>query len=755
MRIQVHIIIVLISLGVTVSGFAQGISAPTSGIVYGLITDSETGEPLALAHVRLDPLNSGSISDEEGRYELSSVPEGLYRLEISSLGYHSVFKDSLQISSGERLEINFNLELASIKTDEVVITAARRAQAVSLAPASVATIKAEEIKSQNLQTFDQAFDGLTGVQVTRSSGANVQALSIRGASEVAGGGIGNRVLLLIDGRPSLSPESGGALWTLVPLQSIERIEVVKGAYSSLFGSSAMGGVINVLTKNPTEKSSTSGHLNFGVYNRPPANAEYDVIGNYYTAELSHSGHSGKWKYVLDAGRKSNQGHRQKSAFEINNFFGKLIYQPNFRDKITFTGNYNSIYNDAPATWLNSRLAYTVAAHRMDDFQNKKEYSADMHYQSLRSGNLKYNARLYYYRNNSIFTFNDDPQNKGESNINFGIQSVDRSTVLTDRVGTAFQVDYHVPKHYLIGGFDIKSDFVNGQPDTVLYGMHRSVSAGVYVQDEIPLGNKVITTLGLRYDYFYLNSAFNESNFSPKLAAVYQHSENLSFRVLLAKAFRNPSMAERFIKFEQGGGLRFEPNEELRAEKLTASMEIGSIWKIGKRTALDVALFHNRYKDLISFRQLPSPNGGLLYKVINLNEAIMQGAEVNLRYRSSGPFSGSLGYTFLDARDISDGRFNDYLAYKIKHSVNASLGFDNGSLGVNLNGRYRSGVKEVFIYPGSEPGAYFLFNTKISYHFSPGLSAYFSIDNFTNSQYEELERYRMPGRSYTSGIRFNF
>ncbi|MCB0627341.1 MAG: TonB-dependent receptor plug domain-containing protein, partial [Saprospiraceae bacterium] len=78
----------------------------------------------------------------------------------------------------------------------------------------------------------------------------VQAFSIRGASEVAGGGIGNRVLLLIDGRPALSPESGGALWNLVPLNSVERIEVVKGAYSSLYGSSAMGGVINVITHKP-------------------------------------------------------------------------------------------------------------------------------------------------------------------------------------------------------------------------------------------------------------------------------------------------------------------------------------------------------------------------------------------------------------------------------------------------------------------------------------------------------------------------
>ena len=753
MRVQVFPIILFFWFAGISLAIAQESTSVDPGRLYGLITDSETGLPLALAHVKIDPLNSGSVSDENGWYELPQIPEGIYSLQISSLGYASVSKDSVKINPGDQLEFNFQLDLASFKTDEIVITAAGRAQSVALAPASVAMIQASEISSQNLQTFDQAFDALTGVQVTRSSGANVQALSIRGSSEVAGGGIGNRVLLLIDGRPALSPESGGALWNLVPLLSIDRIEVVKGAYSSLFGSSAMGGVVNVITRNPEGRSNTFGHINYGSYSRPPVNSEYDVIGQFYTAELSHGGTLGKWKYLVDAGKKSNDGHRQKSAFDLTHLFGKLIYQPNLRDKWIFSGNFNEIKNDSPATWLNSRLSFTVAPHRLDDFQEKREYSADINFQSLRSGHLKYNSRIFYYRNFAFYSFNDDPENKTDSNINFGKQSVDEESVLSDRIGAAFQVDYHVPKHYLIAGADIKTDFVDGQPDTVLYGIHRSVIAGIYVQDEIPLGNKMITTLGLRYDYFYLNTAFGESNFSPKVAAVYQATDQLSFRTLFAKAFRNPSMAERFIKFEQGGGLRFEPNPDLKAERLTASFEVGTIWKPGRFTAVDLALFHNRYKDLISFQQLPDPAGALVYKVINLNQAIMQGMEINVTYRIPGFLSASLGYTYLDARDVSDGRFNDFLAYKIKHSINASLGIHYKALSLNFAGRYRSEVEEVFIYPGSEPDAYFLFNNKLTYAFTPAWSAYISIDNFTNSQYEELERYRMPGRSYTAGVRF--
>ena len=241
----------------------------------------------------------------------------------------------------------------------------------------------------------------------------------------------------------------------------------------------------------------------------------------------------------------------------------------------------------------------------------------------------------------------------------------------------------------------------------------------------------------------------------KLLQSGKKDDRASVRILFAQAFRNPSMAERFIKFEQGGGLRFEPNPQLRAEKLTASFELGGVYHFSPSTSIDIAFFHNKYRDLISFRQLPDPRGGLLYKVINLNKAVMQGAELNLKTRYRDFVEASFGYTFLDARDVSSNRFNNDLAYKIKHSLNASLFFSYKPISLRVSGRYRSAVKEVFIYPGSEPEAYTIFNAKLIYRFSRNISSYFSADNFTNTAYEELERYRMPVRGYTAGIRFNW
>lgn len=743
-------------IGVTGLLCGKGLTAQNSdrAIITGQITCTDLEEGLPSAHVRLMPLDLGVISDSEGFFEFVNVPPGTYQVLATYLGYEAAESDPFELGDAHLQVINLQMEVGASNVESVVVTAARRPQTALNAPASVQILDRKEIQSQNLSTFDQALDQAVGVQVTRSSAGNIQTVSIRGASEVAGGGIGNRVLLLIDGRPSLSPESGGALWNLVPLQSVDRIEVVKGAYSSLFGSSAMGGVINVITKTPDKPFQFSAHANHGIFSKAPAYTGYDERAGFYNLSAGLGGQKGNWQYILDGGLRSNDGHREKSGFDMVQSFGKLTYKPNSKDTWTFSGNFNRIKNDAPATWLSTRQAYQVADHRKDDYQDRREFSADLNYQSLPNAQLRHFARAYYYSNFSEFSFNDDPEDKSDSNVNFGKQTVDIETVETHRWGGAYQMDLQKERHYLSLGADLKSDYVDGVPDTVLYGEHRSWTAGIYVQDEISLGEMVNITAGVRYDHFDLENSFTESRWSPKIAAVYQPTQSTSFRMLFAQAFRNPSIAERFIKFEQGGGLRFRPNPTLRAEKLNFSYEAGFQKTWSRYLTTDLAVYYNKYRDLISFRQVATPNGGLVFEVINLNNAVMQGVEFTSFFNIPQIAKLRLTYTYLDARDISEGRQNDHLAYKYKHALNGLLTSEWGPLTMQINGRYRSAIKEVFIYPGNEPAAYTLFGGKISYAFSEMFSTYLSIDNINNTQYEELERYRMPGRSFTLGFRLD-
>ena len=226
-------------------------------------------------------------------------------------------------------------------------------------------------------------------------------------------------------------------------------------------------------------------------------------------------------------------------------------------------------------------------------------------------------------------------------------------------------------------------------------------------------------------------------------------------MLLAQAYRNPSMAERFIKFEQGGGLRFLPNPNLKSEKLVASLELGTNWSIDESRSLDVAVFYNRYNNLISFEQRSQPLEPLLYQVVNLKEAVMQGVELTFHQRWGNYANMTLGYTYLDASDVSIDRFNDELAYKVRHTFSASASAYLDAFTFHVNSRYRSAIQEVFIYPGSEPEAAFILNSKVTWQATDKGQVYFALDNLTDTQYEELERYRMPGRRYSMGVVWNF
>ncbi len=725
--------------------FGQISTADFTGSVEGYVYDSIYKDPLAFALVR--SLSSGVMctTDESGYFHLDNLSPA-DSLEISYLGYRSLVVLPHQLDTVAQ---KWYLAPEVRRLDDIVVSASRRAQQVGLAAASVDVVTASNIRERNATTFDQAIEALSGVLVTRASGANVQAVSIRGSSEIAGGGVGNRVLLLIDGRPAISPESGGALWNLVPVHSIERVEVVKGAYSSLYGSSAMGGVINVITQKAEKKVQTKLFAEIGAYEALPENTGYSGLKNFYTLGLNRAGEKGRLSYVFNLSKTANQGHREQTAFDMNSLFSKLKFHLNNQRSIQLSLNYNAVRNDAPSSWLSAFEPYRVAAFRKDDRQHRRETNIDVYYEAYAGAHTKYSSRFYYYHNNSDFFFNADPDNDS-TNVNLGTsQIVDEEYIDARRFGNVTQLDWQwSDQHYLIGGVEWLYDLTDGRPDSLLYGRHTAGNLAVYLQDEWNFTPRFSLTLGARFDRYSIFGAFVENNFSPKLSAAYQWPSRHRSRLLLAQAFRNPSIAERYIKYEQGGGIRFLPNPDLQSEQLYFSLELGHKFFITQGLSLDIALFANRYADLISFQRIPTRDGSLLFQVVNLKKAKMDGVELNVRYKLSEGFSAFLSYSYLDARDISPNRINDVLAYKAKHTASAQWSMTKGQWSWHLMARYRSAIEEVFIYPGSEPGEVLLADFNCVRRFGNRYQLALAVKNLTDQKYEELERYRMPGRSFS-------
>jgi outer membrane cobalamin receptor len=234
--------------------------------------------------------------------------------------------------------------------------------------------------------------------------------------------------------------------------------------------------------------------------------------------------------------------------------------------------------------------------------------------------------------------------------------------------------------------------------------------------------------------------------------VYHPHPYLAVRMLFGQAFRAPSIAERFMQHELGGGTLFKPNPNLKPERMDVSLETGLRWRLGDVVNLDIAYFHYHYRDMIYWVDISAEEGVSyrLFQVRNLNQALMQGAEIGSDVRWRHLLWASIGYTYLDAKDRSPNRSDDLLAYRVRHSLFFSVDAHRGRFTFSVNGRYQSEIEEVFLYPLEAPDAFFMANVKATVRLKDRLSLSVSANNLLDTQYEELARYAMPGRNWIFG-----
>jgi outer membrane cobalamin receptor len=723
------------------------------GSLSGRVYDFETMEPLPNTNIILAPGKHGTATARNGTFEMTGLKPGLYQLVVKRIGY-KIYQENVQISPEIPLTRTIALLSTPVKGEAITVTASFREQTANMAPASVDVVNYRELQQRSVITFDQALEAVPGISVHRAGGVSVQSLSIRGSSDVAGGGVGNRVLLLLDGRPAISSDAGGALWSLMPVGAIDRVEVLKGAFSSLYGSTAMGGVVNIITRNPAYRGLTSVEAGFGVYEQPAKNLRFsDKPPLSSQVTLNHSGVAGPFSYLLNFSRKASDGYAQNTGYEFYNIFSKLIYDFRQNRYLELSLGASIAENGYPHTWQGNLQPYRVLPKYRDDLQRKRVYHADLMYRAIPSNRLRYSSRFYLYRNASRSFFNPgDPEMSIPGNQPFGL----RTFVDADKFGNLTRLDYILnKKHNLIAGIDVQIDKVNSAPDTIMYGNRQVNNFAFYLQDEWQVSSKLTTNIGLRYDLNHLVQGISQSQFSSNFAAIYQMRPNLTFRFLAGQAFRAPSIAERFFREELSGGTLFKPNPFLRAERMNLSLETGTRWQISDDFELNLAYFRYHYRDMIYWQEISAEEGVVytLFQVRNLNKALTQGLEVSISFRPFEMLGTKASYTYLDARDQSPGRADDLLPYRIKHSIDLAAQFNWRRFSLFAESRYRGKVEEVFLYPLEAPGAYFLANAKASFAINRGFRVSVAMNNLFNTEYEELARYRMPGRNWLFSVNY--
>jgi outer membrane receptor protein involved in Fe transport len=760
---------------------ALSFAEDNSSIISGKVIDNTNDGLVSYTKLRLESQDEGSSykaitnSDLAGNYEFKSVPAGTYKITTTRLGYEKEAVTDIVVGANETKKVNIFLTPVIIETDKINVTATKTELTLKQTPSSISIVSSEEIRNRNPLTFDEVLNDVQGVTVFKTSGINVQSLSIRGSSDVAGGGIGNRVLLLLDGRPSLTGDSKGALWSLIPVSIIERTEVVKGAFSSLYGSSAIGGVINVITKKPTYKAFTSFNINYGFYNPLNDSLKFsDKLQTFKSADIIHSNTYRKLAYLLNLNYKQNDGHAQQTDYEFYGGLAKLMYDV-FRNRdLEVTLQYTKSNSAFPHYWRkdpgSNAEPFKSAPGYLGDRIKKEALSLDVFYTAIPSPSTKYTSRFYYYKLFSLSYFN--PNNFVSQQYAPQGQALE-TTIKSYNFGNISQFDYQVSKrNYLITGVDLQWNVVRSNPASILYGDQQMNNIGVFVQDQHKIisdkqGASILsTTAGVRIDYNKFVGMNDFVQLSPKLSFLYSPStggslfKNTSFRFLVGRAFRAPSIAELYFKKELFGGFDFVFNPDLKPEEMV-SIELGFRKQYEKRFTLDISAYINEYDNLIQYVNIGGAINGP-FQVQNIAKAQIKGLEFLIDYTSSiNLFKNAFGYAFgfnyslIDARDLSKTRKDEFLPYKPMHLINFSSDLNYMDFHLNVNGKYVSKVDEDLFYKYEEPKSYFLLDIKLSRKLFGNTTVFAAVNNLLDESYQELERTQAPNRNFNTGIRVEF
>ena len=757
---------------------SHSLYSQSSGTLKGLVIDDYTKEVISSASITIEQSESKSFlkteSDLSGNYSFTGITPGLYSVKVTRIGYENL-NMSILIEENKTKTYNIFLNPAVIETEKINVTSSKTELTLQQTPSSVNLVESEQIDKKNILTFDNILEGIQGVTINRTSGINVSSLSIRGSSDVAGGGIGNRVLLLLDGRPSLTGDSKGALWSLIPVALIERTEVVKGAFSSLYGSSAIGGVINVITKKPTYTPFTSVHLNYGFYEKLPDNQKFtDDLLLFKGGNILHSNTLGKFSYLLNLDYKQNDGHAQQTDYEFYGMTSKFTYDVLSDRDLEATFQFTNSQSAFPHYWKKDAGQpadpFQVADYYLGDRIDKQTHSVDLYYRAFPNGRSKYSARFYYYGLNSQSFYNpNNPVSRQYAPPGQGLNTY----IDSYNFGTITQLDYEFNRsNYFIAGLDAQWNVVKSNPSEILYGDQQMNNFGLFLQDRLNIINDkyenpiLSTTLGTRFDINTVVSGIQSFQVSPKLAFLFSPNiesgmlTNTSYRFLVGRAFRAPSIAEIYFKKELFGGFDFIYNPDLKPEEMV-SIEFGLRKQYDNRFTVDASVFVNFYNNLIQYRNVGTSVYGP-FQVQNVAKAQINGFEFYIDYNSNIDLWGNLfkyyfnvGYTYLDAKDQSADRTDDFLPYKPKNNFNFTTNFEYSGFNLNVSGRYLSEVEEVIFYRFEEPEDYFLLNSKLSKQLTDNISIFIGVNNLFNESYQELERIQAPNRNFNSGLNIQF
>ena len=591
---------------------------------------------------------------------------------------------------------------AEVELGKVVVTATRTETEISEVPQSMSVITKEEIQTSPDRTIGEILQRAPAVQVTQNGPMGALAVpQVRGSTA-------GQVLILLNGQRLNDAQNG--LYDLnnlpVPKEDIERIEVLRGGASALYGADALAGVVNIITKTPTAKPSTSVSASYGRFDTQ----QYS---------LSHRWKPGPFSYGISLGREKSDGYRENSQYDAWILGGEMGYNLTSQSEVKFSARYIQKEVGVPGS---------VDFPDPDDQQKDGNTLLNLSYQGRITPRLKLGFRGWHnqYRN----TFDAGSQ---------GILSMGTSALhKSSESGGDFQTTYQLGKrHLIVGGLEVIGDRVNSSS----FGVEEATRGAVYLQDELEIAKPLTATLGLRYDF---HSDYN-NQLDPRLGVLLRLPAEVRLRASAGRSFRAPTFNDLYwpASAYTAGNPNLQPetawNYELGAEKDFQNL-----------AAIKIAGFYRDVKDLINW----APDANFVWRPSNISEAKIWGAEAEFVLYPAKGWAIPLNYSYVYPRDESTG---DPIPNRPKHTVNAGIDYRSPfGLKGGLKGRY----VRLYTSQGSTLNRdYFVLDARVGYEFKVWQylsgEAYLSLANALDKDYQTLEGYPMPPRSLNGGVNIFF
>lgn len=664
------------------------------------------GTTIPFASISLYPDNILIVADKNGKFAYKKLYAGTYQYEVKMQGY--------QMDAGELTLLNgintkdFKLAKTNNAIDEVLVSGIYRRNPTLIqsknAAMPVTVIDRETIQSLGSRRLDEVLREQTGMAIVNNTagGSRSVGIQLQGLSS-------QYIMVLMDGQPLMGRQSGNLDLSRISVSNIERIEIIKGASSCLYGSDALGGAINIITRMGTNTPQLYLQTSYGTNNTLDvsldAESNFNKNKGYITLSTNYyktDGFNTNTYYVTDGttvppyNNRTIQGKIRHQIGNQNNIAGISVYN----------NNRNSLMTRNYAT-----------DHSIEDEQKENQFNIIATLDQRWSANWKALSSYYFSQYSSKLNIN-----------NSGL-----STTLTDDEFTQElqkieqQVAFQNEKYQVTFGLLGQLEQMNDQSNTAIPSQY---SIGLYSQGNYALSEKTRLIAGLRYDQTK-NYGFR---FSPSIGVEQDIISNLTLKIGVSSGFKAPDFRTRYQIFYNPAANYYVIGSEVLQETITKMDQAGTIseirthvlkqlenplkaenntsYTIGlnyhytKNMRIEVNAFMHRLKNQINSIQVATGERNMaIYSFQNLPRSVSKGFEVSFVSNILENVRLQAGYQYLIAKDLS-----------IADSIAANVWPYNQNIHDPITGNsYAPTTKS---YWGLENRSRHQFNASLTYHYTP-------------------------------------